>query len=342
VVRYNKERELPLFRYFYAYWFIVAAFFLYTRTLLPHLLVHELPWALRWVLRNHVPIAFTLYMAGFMAFVVSLSRRKHYKYQFGQFAYCHLALIFVVAQSTSLVSNVFAGLIWFAMPQGMVVCNDTFAYICGKSCGRTRLLRLSPNKTWEGFIGSFIITMIWSFFFCGLLQQFPTMTCPKMGLSLSVDCQPSDPALDLYTVQPLSSFLPAWVGDDVGAAPEWTNHVRMSSMQIHCVVMSVFASLVAPFGGFFASGFKRAFRIKDFADTIPGHGGFTDRMDCQIVMGMFAYIYFHYVIAPSAAPWGSATVGGAMVVLMRLTRGQQETVLRTLAGMLGFAVLPEA
>lgn len=47
--------------------------------------------------------------------------------------------------------------------------------------------------------------------------------------------------------------------------------------------MSCFASLVAPFGGFFASGFKRAFNIKDFGHSIPGHGGMTDRMDCQYV-----------------------------------------------------------
>jgi CDP-diglyceride synthetase len=40
---------------------------------------------------------------------------------------------------------------------------------------------------------------------------------------------------------------------------------------------------VAPFGGFFASGFKRAFNIKDFGHSIPGHGGMTDRMDCQYV-----------------------------------------------------------
>jgi hypothetical protein len=28
--------------------------------------------------------------------------------------------------------------------------------------------------------------------------------------------------------------------------------------------------LIAPFGGFFASGVKRAFKIKDFSDSIPG------------------------------------------------------------------------
>ena len=45
----------------------------------------------------------------------------------------------------------------------------------------------------------------------------------------------------------------------------------------------MFASIIAPFGGFFASGFKRGFKIKDFGDSIPGHGGMTDRMDCQVM-----------------------------------------------------------
>jgi len=32
--------------------------------------------------------------------------------------------------------------------------------------------------------------------------------------------------------------------------------------QIHSIFLSSFASLIGPFGGFFASGFKRAFKIK--------------------------------------------------------------------------------
>jgi phosphatidate cytidylyltransferase len=44
--------------------------------------------------------------------------------------------------------------------------------------------------------------------------------------------------------------------------------------------------------GFFASGLKRALNIKDFSDTIPGHGGFSDRFDCHILMAAFAYVYY--------------------------------------------------
>ncbi len=63
-------------------------------------------------------------------------------------------------------------------------------------------------------------------------------------------------------------------------------------LQLHAVVIGLFASLIAPFGGFFASGFKRAYHKKDFGTLIPGHGGVMDRVDCQLVMGLFAYIYY--------------------------------------------------
>lgn len=57
---------------------------------------------------------------------------------------------------------------------------------------------------------------------------------------------------------------------------------RASIALITCLGFGVFGSLVSPFAGFFASGMKRAYKIKDFANTLPGHGGFTDRFDCTV------------------------------------------------------------
>jgi phosphatidate cytidylyltransferase len=79
----------------------------------------------------------------------------------------------------------------------------------------------------------------------------------------------------------------------------------IAPIQLHALIIAAFASLIAPFGGFFASGVKRAFKIKDFSDSIPGHGGLTDRMDCQFIMGVFASMYFNSFIGQSGATVGS-------------------------------------
>jgi phosphatidate cytidylyltransferase len=42
----------------------------------------------------------------------------------------------------------------------MIVCNDVMAYVFGFFFGRTPLIQLSPKKTWEGFIGGGIATVI--------------------------------------------------------------------------------------------------------------------------------------------------------------------------------------
>ena len=75
---------------------------------------------------------------------------------------------------------------------------------------------------------------------------------------------------------PVTEFRVLQLGRNISTLSYTTYH-------FHLLVMAIFTSLVAPFGGFFASGFKRAFNIKDFGHSIPGHGGMTDRMDCQCV-----------------------------------------------------------
>lgn len=71
---------------------------------------------------------------------------------------------------------------------------------------------------------------------------------------------------------------------------------RINEFSLHLVVFVIITSIVAPFGGFFASGMKRALKIKDFSNIIPGHGGFTDRIDCIWVMLLFSYIYLSEII----------------------------------------------
>jgi CDP-diglyceride synthetase len=40
--------------------------------------------------------------------------------------------------------------------------------------------------------------------------------------------------------------------------------VSFAPIQFHAAVFSIFASIIAPFGGFFASGLKRGLQIKVF------------------------------------------------------------------------------
>lgn len=69
---------------------------------------------------------------------------------------------------------------------------------------------------------------------------------------------------------------------------------------LHSLSLSLFSSVIGPFGGFFASGFKRAFKIKDFGDIIPGHGGIMDRFDCQYLMATFVNVYISsFISAPN-------------------------------------------
>jgi phosphatidate cytidylyltransferase len=93
------------------------------------------------------------------------------------------------------------------------------------------------------------------------------------------------------------------------------------------LALATFASLIAPFGGFFASGLKRTFKIKDFGDSIPGHGGMTDRMDCQFIMGSIAFMYYSSFIATHGT-----TVGGVIEsAITGLTAEEQLEVVRILA-----------
>lgn len=90
-----------------------------------------------------------LTIAGFVFFVGSL-QKGHYKFQFTQFAWTHMALYLIVVQAHFIMNNIFEGMIWFFLPVSLVITNDIFAYICGITFGKTQLIKISPKKTVEG------------------------------------------------------------------------------------------------------------------------------------------------------------------------------------------------
>jgi len=131
----------------------------------------------------------------------------------------------------------------------------------------------------------------------------------------------------IHQLHPLGTF---WFAR---AVPDAVLTWSITEMQLHAVVLAVMASLIAPFGGFFASGFKRAFKIKDFDQVIPGHGGILDRMDCQIVMGSLVYMYAWHVLDLDSAHAGTGDLeghGAAFAALWRMAAQLPEVGRRAL------------
>lgn len=177
---------------------------------------------------NHRMISFTLYVIGFMGFVMSLQKRW-LKQQFGLFCWVHMTLLTIVvsryvpdgssAQLTKLVfshfivNNILEGLIWFWVPASLVICNDVFAYIWGITVGRTPLIKLSPKKTVEGFVGAFFSTVIFALFWGTLFMRFNYMICPVHDLGVSawnsVQCKPNPIFVwrEMPLLRPLAAFL---------------------------------------------------------------------------------------------------------------------------------------
>lgn len=92
-------------------------------------------------------------------------------------------------------------------------------------------------------------------------------------------------------------------------------------VQLHAIALGLFAAAIAPFGGFFASGAKRAFHIKDFANLFPGHGGVTDRVDCQLLMAVFTFVYVINFVQVNFV--GSPDVGKVMSFVAELSTNEQ-------------------
>ncbi|KAJ9444537.1 Phosphatidate cytidylyltransferase 2 [Diplonema papillatum] len=304
----NIENELPGFHNLpWFMFFVCCAFTIATALRVP--LVKTWPF-LEQYLKHLTFAAFCFYMVGLIAFVLSLKpmeplksvigklritrvgeskkpsghqrplKQVFFRYQFSQFGWLHMGLFAFSLMSSLFYFTMMEAMLWFTLPVSCVINNDSWAFACGKLFGKVPLIpTLSPKKTWEGFLGAWFFTTLWAFWFSDFLSSSKRFVCPKVHFLQPIDCEVSSTfLLQSYAVP---EFLQGYLGEAFMVKP----------VQLHGIAFAAFASLGAPFGGFFASGLKRAFNLKDFGDLIPGHGGVVDRMDCQILMALFVYCY---------------------------------------------------
>ncbi|CAN0270042.1 unnamed protein product, partial [Pylaiella littoralis] len=132
----------------------------------------------------------------------------------------------------------------------------------------------------EGFVGAAVCTSATGWLVGRWLCGVDWLTSPRNVLLFA-----GGETMDVGDIFVKTVELP-WVG------------LMASRAEIHAFWIALMASLIGPFGGFFASGLKRAYGAKDFGNTIPGHGGAGDRFDCQVMLLPLVYFYLK-AVAPA-------------------------------------------
>jgi phosphatidate cytidylyltransferase len=79
-----------------------------------------------------------------------------------------------------------------------------------------------------------------------IISEMATMLCPQTHLTFNPFAHPT-----------CSSYLLTKVQLSFGLFK-----IPLTVLQIHALILATFASIIGPFGGFFASGLKRSIKIK--------------------------------------------------------------------------------
>ena len=119
------------------------------------------------------------------------------------------------------------------------ISTDIGGYVFGRLFKGPKLIKISPNKTYAGMIGSFFLSFI-------------------IGL------------IFVYTI--LNSNL-------AELYPQYFNFFYINLNDFWLLIFIFLISAVSQAGDLVISYFKRLARIKNTGNIIPGHGGLLDRVD---------------------------------------------------------------
>jgi phosphatidate cytidylyltransferase len=139
----------------------------------------------------------------------------------------------------------------------VVWAGDTFAYYTGRAIGRHKLApRVSPGKTWEGTIASFVGSIVVGYFVLTYARNI------------------SEALLNAHVLTRQRAFL----------APE---PLPIATI----VILSAAINIAAQLGDLVESLIKRGAGVKDSGALLPGHGGMLDRIDALLFAAPVLWYY---------------------------------------------------
>ena len=148
----------------------------------------------------------------------------------------------------------------------VVWTGDILAFLVGRSVGRRKLApRISPNKSWEGTVASFVgatalgtVLLVYGNALVGFLRNTNLMAA-QPGSILSVGLYP--------TSRPLWAY----------------------------ILLSAALNLAAQLGDLVESMLKRGAGVKDSGSLLPGHGGMLDRIDSLILAAPVVWVAWQWL-----------------------------------------------
>lgn len=114
-------------------------------------------------------------------FCTSLKRRA-LRYQFSRFGFAIITGLITSLNMVGGQQQYQLGIFWAIFVPTVIACNDSFAYICGKTLGRTPLIKLSPNKTLEGFLGGALATFVLIYLVISSFFGYKSLICVNYRL----------------------------------------------------------------------------------------------------------------------------------------------------------------
>jgi len=128
-------------------------------------------------------------VAVLLLYIAALFRKTAHPVQdvaYSIFGLMYAAVPFIFFMELGFLENTYNAYV----PLGFLILlwtNDTGAYLAGKSLGRRKLFeRISPNKTWEGFIGGVLMAVITGVILSRYFGVFPLWNWVCMALIIGI------------------------------------------------------------------------------------------------------------------------------------------------------------